>query len=74
VVDIVSPGDETWEKLSFYANHDVDELLIIDPQKRSVEWLAVKHGDYQPVQSSGLIDLGAAELQHRLDWPSAEPS
>ncbi len=39
VVEIVSPGDETWEKLPFYASHNVDEVLIIDPLKRSVTWL-----------------------------------
>ena len=28
VIEIVSPGDDTWKKLPFYAAHDVDELLI----------------------------------------------
>lgn len=32
VLEIVSPDDETWDKLDFYAAHDVDELLIVDPQ------------------------------------------
>ncbi|MHB1861182.1 MAG: Uma2 family endonuclease, partial [Solirubrobacteraceae bacterium] len=39
VVEIISPGDETMDKLPFYAAHDVDELLIVDPQTRSVQWL-----------------------------------
>lgn len=30
VVEIVSPGDETWE-VPFYAAPDVDELLIAEP-------------------------------------------
>lgn len=72
VVEIVSPGDETWAKLPFYAKHGVDELLIVDPQKRTVDWLALKDGEYRPVRRSGVIDLGAAELAEQIDWPSAQ--
>jgi Uma2 family endonuclease len=76
VVEIVSPGDETWEKLPFYAAHDVDELLIVDPEKRSVDWLARTGGvartggEYRPIQRSGLIELGPSELRERIDWPN----
>jgi Uma2 family endonuclease len=69
VVEIVSPGDETWDKLPFYAAHDVDELLIVDPQERAVHWLALRDGGYEPVQRSALIDLGAERLAERIDWP-----
>jgi Uma2 family endonuclease len=53
VVEIVSPGDETWEKLPFYAAHHVDEVLIVDPQERSVSWLALERGKYRPIDRSG---------------------
>jgi Uma2 family endonuclease len=69
VVEIVSPADETWQKLPFYAAHDVEEVLIVDPMRRRVDWLALAGGRYEPVQRSGLIDLGAAELAQRIDWP-----
>src|ERR1700723_2831451 len=46
VIEIVSPGDETWNKLSFYAAHDVEEILILDPEKRSVSWLGLADGEY----------------------------
>ncbi len=68
-VEIVSPGDETWEKLPFYAAHDVDELLIVDPAKRSIDWLGLSDGDYKKIKSSTLIDLGVAELSERIEWP-----
>jgi hypothetical protein len=71
VVEIVSPGDESWEKLPFYAAHHVDEVLIVDPQKRTVSWLALKDGEYRPIERSGLIDLGPQELHARLDWPAS---
>jgi Uma2 family endonuclease len=69
VVEVVSPNDETWEKLNFYAAHRVDELLIVDPQERRVHWLALSGERYEPVARSGLIALGPDELTERIDWP-----
>ena len=69
VVEIVSPGDETWKKLPFYANRGVDELLIADPEKRTIDWLALRDGEYGSVERSGLIELGPRELAERVDWP-----
>jgi hypothetical protein len=69
VVEILSPGDESREKLPFYAAHDVDEVLLVDPDTRSITWLALRDGRYEAVQRSGLIDLGPAELAELLDWP-----
>lgn len=69
VVEIVSPDEETWNKLSFYAAHHVDEVLIVDPDKRKLHWLALAGGEYEPVQASQLIELGATELAQRIDWP-----
>ncbi len=69
VVEILSPDDESWQKLPFYAEHEVDEVLLVDLAERTVTWLALHHGDYKPVQRSGLIELGPTELAERLDWP-----
>lgn len=69
IVEIVSPGDETWEKLPFYAAYEVDEVLIADPQKQRVDWLALERGVYRRVERSGLIELGPAQLCERIDWP-----
>lgn len=68
-MEILSPDDDSWQKLPFYAAHDVDEVLIVDPDERRVHWLALAEGEYQPVERSGLIDLGAAALAQRIDWP-----
>jgi len=69
VVEILSPGDETWQKLEFYAARKVDEILIVDPAERKVTWLGLREGEYQSLERSGLIELGPAELVGRLDWP-----
>jgi len=69
VVEILSPNDEAWQKLQFYAEHHVDELLYVDPAEQSVTWMALRDGEYEGVERSGLIDLSAAELAERIDWP-----
>jgi Uma2 family endonuclease len=74
VVEIVSPGDESWEKLPFYAAHDVEEVLIVDPGECKVHWLELAHGEYRDVRRSGLIDLGPDELSEQIDWPPIEDS
>ncbi len=70
VVEILSPGDESWEKLPFYARHAVDEVVLVDPAQRAVHWLARTGDDYEAVERSGLIDLGATDLADRIDWPA----
>lgn len=70
VVEIVAPGDGTWEKLGFYAAHHVTELLIIEPSAREIHWLALSPDrEYRPIQQSALLALGPAELAERIDSP-----
>ncbi len=70
VIEIVSPGDESWQKLPFYAAHHVDEVLIVDPRERAIHWLGLADGgEYRPIERSGLIDLAVADLARQLDWP-----
>jgi Uma2 family endonuclease len=68
VVEIVSPEDETWQKLPFYAAHEVDEVLIVDPGERSVHWLARSGEEYREVTRSGLVELGVNDLAERIEW------
>ncbi len=69
VAEILSPGDETWEKLPFYAAHHVDELLIVDPDEPAIHWLALDRAqaEYRPIRHSALIDLGPDPLAGQLD-------
>jgi hypothetical protein len=69
--------DEVWEGVLHmvpapshrHAAHGVEEVLIIDPEERQVHWLGLADGGHAPVQRSGLIDLGVAELAQQIDWP-----
>ena len=68
VIEMLSPGENEGDKLTFYATHAVDEVLIIDPRQRSVSWLGLDGEGYRPIERSGLIDLGPSELAERIDW------
>lgn len=72
VLEIVSPDDDSWNKFDFFASHGVDEVLIVDPQKRSVDWFTLREGGYAQIERSALVELGAAELAQRLDWPDID--
>jgi hypothetical protein len=69
VVEVLSPGDESWQKLPFYADCHVDEVMFVDPATRTVVWLALVDGNYQPVEASRLIELGPSELAEQIEWP-----
>ena len=40
VVEILSPNDETYQKLDWYAGVGVGEVLVVDPETRRVELFA----------------------------------
>jgi Uma2 family endonuclease len=70
VVEILSAGDRTREKLPFYAKHGVEEVVIVDPRERQVQWLGLEAGgEYRPIERSRLIGLGPSALAEKLDWP-----
>jgi Uma2 family endonuclease len=72
VVEVVSPGDETWQKLDFYAAHSVDELLIADPAERSVTWLVLHGGRYVEAEYSPLLRVNVAKLTEQINWPTTD--
>jgi len=75
VVEIVTPDQDSWEKLSFYAAHHINELVIVDPAERAVHWLVLDQpGGYQAVERSGLIDLDPFKLADQLEEQEHKPS
>ena len=70
MIEIVSPDDDTWNKVPFYANYGPDERPIVDLQRRRVDWLGLgPSGEYRALERSRLIEPEPAELAQRLDWP-----
>lgn len=69
VVEIVSPGDETYAKLGFYSAHRVAEVVVVDPGTSRVELYRLTPGEtrYVYAEHSALLGLTAAEVAADLD-------
>ncbi len=70
VVEILSPDDETWEKLGFYATHQVEEVLVVDRGRRQVAWFLLGGDGYRQVDSSRLLGATATDMAKQINWPS----
>lgn len=51
VVELLSPGDETYDKLAFYADIGVGEVLVVHPVERRVELFVLRGGRLVLVQA-----------------------
>jgi Uma2 family endonuclease len=69
VVEIVSPGDESREKFGFYFRAGVEEVLVVDPLARTVEWFVRGTDGFVPAPSSALLRVTAEQLHADIEWP-----
>lgn len=69
VLEVLSPDDETVAKLDFYAAHGVDELLVADPETRTVRCWHLVGGQYVETDRSALLDLDMPILTGEVRWP-----
>ena len=72
VVEILSPRDRSYEKFDFYLRHGVEEILIVDPYRRAVEWYAATPDGFTRVDRSALLDLMEQALAAAIDWPPTD--
>lgn len=72
VVEIVSPGDESWAKLDFYFAHEALEVLLVDPRARTVQWLVRDDDGFTAAPGSALLDLDSDALDAMIDWPPVD--
>lgn len=69
VVEVVSPDDESWLKFDHYASHRVEEVLIADPQRRTLDLFVLAGDGYEPRDHSDVLDADVAELHAAINWP-----
>ena len=68
-VEIRSPGEAHDEKLPFYASRGVDEVVLVDPDARTLRWLALADGAYTPVERSEVLGVDVqTAIVDRLRW------
>lgn len=70
VVEIVSPGDETFDKFGFYAAHLVDEIVVADPAAKAVRFFERDGGGYRETSRSSLLGVDASTVTAAISWPS----
>jgi Uma2 family endonuclease len=73
VVEILSPHDETYQKLDWYASVGVGEVLVVDPKTRRVELYRNRDGRMERVDEPLVLDaLGVTaetvDGKLRLTW------
>lgn len=68
VVEIVSPGDETFDKFGHYHEFGVDELVLVVPDERRVRISERATDGFDEVPRSTLLDVATDELTDALDW------
>ncbi len=49
IIEVLSPNDESRDKLPFYASVGVREVWLIEPRTRTTELLALRDDHYAPV-------------------------
>ena len=69
VVEILSPDDETFAKFDFYASRGVREILVVDPDARTIRCWHLVVGEYREKATSSLLSLSCSDLQESLAWP-----
>ncbi len=70
VVEVLSPGDETYKKFGFYAAHEVDELIVADPVERRVAVWRHAGDTYEPADRSELLGITTEEMESGIRWPA----
>ena len=69
VVEILSPGDETFQKFPFYAGRGVDEIVVIDGKAGAVRIWQLRSEGYDETDASGLLGVTCADIAAEIDWP-----
>lgn len=68
VVEVVSPDDETYAKMPFYAAHHVDEMIIVEPTERRVQLLALSESRYEQIVRSSVLGVETNTLTEAIRW------
>jgi Uma2 family endonuclease len=71
VVEIRSPGDESYEKFEFYAQLGVPEVWIIDRDRKTPEIYTLRAGNYiqQPADADGWVLSTVTGIELRAGSP-----
>jgi len=70
VIEILSPDDETYEKLGFYASLGIPEVVVVNPETRGAEVYRLAGTQYLAVSADERGRVHAASLDVRFSTTS----
>jgi hypothetical protein len=69
VVEVRSPGDETYEKFGFYYARGVEEILVVDPANGDLRLFGHRAAEYERIDASLLLGAAVTHLAQGIVWP-----
>jgi hypothetical protein len=70
LLEVLSPGDETWKKFGFYARHHVEEICVSDPVTRQIRWFVLAGDVYEETIAGPILGVTVADLVAGIHWPT----
>ena len=69
VVEVRSPGDETFDKFDFYHSHQVEEILVADPAERELSlFVRESRQGYRQARASDVLAVEVSHIAHEMTW------
>jgi Uma2 family endonuclease len=69
VIEVLSPGDATYDKFEFYHSHQVAEIMVVEPLQRRIECWQRGATGYDESAAFDCAKITASELAALLRWP-----
>src|SRR5665213_2709702 len=67
VVEVISPDDESYAKLPFYAASAVDEVWMVDPATRTVRIFVLRDSEYAESGRSDVLDVESSTVEDSIN-------
>ena len=72
MVEVRSPGDETYEEFAFYHARGVEEILVADLADRELRLFARGALEFTSVEASAVLGADLARIAQGISWPGSQ--
>jgi len=69
VLEVLSPGDETYDKFEFYHAHHVAWILVAEPDSHRVRLFRRDDQGFEEVRDCPPLGIAASQLAEMIRWP-----
>ena len=68
-MEVLSPDDETYDKLPHYLNCGVTEILVVHPTERCIKIYLNTRSAWEESAASALFRISMKDLAAETTWP-----